>query len=96
MSSMSLPIDAQMLYNRSNAVWQPQCTGSGILCIASQYVLTYLVRVHFKLTLRWILTGALGLIQNADDILIETVKDLVEHYIAEKNTLIVIAIPMTG
>ena len=43
-----------------------------------------------------ILTDALGLIQNADDILIETVKDLVKHYIAEKNTLIVIAMPMTG
>ena len=43
-----------------------------------------------------ILTDILGLIQNADDHLIETVKDLVEHYVAEKNTLIVIAVPMTG
>lgn len=42
------------------------------------------------------LTDILGLIQNADDHLIATVKDLVEHYIAQENTLIVIAMPMTG
>jgi len=42
------------------------------------------------------LTDILGLIQNAEDHLIETVRDLVEHYIAEQNTLIVIAMPMTG
>jgi hypothetical protein len=37
-----------------------------------------------------------GLIQNAEDHLIKTVKDLVEHYVMGKNTLIVIAMPMTG
>jgi len=38
----------------------------------------------------------LGLIQNADDHLIKTVRDLVKHYIAKQNTLVVIAMPMTG
>ena|SRR6266511_3300216 len=42
------------------------------------------------------LTDNLGLIQNADDHLIATVKDLVKDYIAKENTLIVIAMPMTG
>jgi len=43
-----------------------------------------------------ILTDSLGLIQNADDLLIKTVRDLVKHYITKRNTLIVIAMPVTG
>jgi len=36
---------------------------------------------------------SLGLIQNADDHLIKTVRDLVKHYITKQNTLVVIAMP---
>ena len=50
----------------------------------------------FKTDTAMIFTDILGLIQNAEDHLIETVRDLVEHYIAEQNTLIVIAMPLTG
>jgi hypothetical protein len=43
------------------------------------------------------LTHTLGLIHNADSSLIAIVRQLVEHYIAgKKNTLVVIAMPMTG
>jgi len=62
----------------------------------TSHSLIYLVCVVYHDNILIILTDALGLIQNADDHLIATVKDLVEHYIAQENTLIVIAMPMTG
>ncbi|CAA7263847.1 unnamed protein product [Cyclocybe aegerita] len=37
-----------------------------------------------------------GLIQNAEENLIDTVRSLVENYIKQKNTVIVIAMPMSG
>ena len=59
--------------------------------------LIYLVCILYQdIIIIIIQTDALGLIQNADDHLIATVKNLVEYYIAQKNTLIVIAMPMTG
>jgi len=55
-----------------------------------------LVRIPYCDNILIILTDTLGLIQNADDNLIQTVKDLVKHYVAKKKTLVVIAMPMTG
>src|SRR6266511_4412279 len=63
----------------------------------SSLSLIYLVCILYQdIIIIIIQTDALGLIQNADDHLIATVKNLVEYYIAQKNTLIVIAMPMTG
>ena len=59
-------------------------------------LLICLVRIPYCHNILIILTDTLGLIQNADDHLIKTVRDLVKRYTAKRNTLIVIAMPMTG
>ena len=55
-----------------------------------------LVHIPYCDNILIILTDTLGLIQNVDEDLIQTVKDLIKHYVAKKKTLIVIAMPMTG